>query len=77
MGGDDQILRVPQGVILRQRLRNEYVQCGTGQLVLIEGVHQRLLIHGAAAAHIDDIGGFREKGDAVAVQNMLCFRRTG
>ena len=64
VGGDEQVLRRPGRVADGDRLLLKHIQSRAGKTVVVQGVQKGGLVDGAAAAHVDHIGGLRQQGEA-------------
>ena len=64
MGGDEQVLRRPGRVAGGDGLLLKHIQSRAGETVVVQGVQKGGLVDGAAAAHVDHIGGLRQQGEA-------------
>ena len=75
MGREDQVGRVPERRVFRQRLGIEHVQHRAGQLARAQRLGERLVVHHAGAADIDQAGAGLHRGDGARIDEMRGCRR--
>ena len=77
MGGQQQVGHVPQGAVLRERLRRGDVQSGSPQVAAVHQLHQGVLVQNAAPARAEENGILLHAGQPCPVHQAIGLRGVG
>src|SRR5438552_14986842 len=77
MGRDDDIVALPQGMALGQRLGIGHVDPNAGEMLGLEPPHDGIEIVEAAAAYGDEVGALLQQLELFRSHHLVAHRRVG